>query len=171
LTPFEMQDTLDSMVVLVDTREQPSKRAEQRYKSFGCPYRRQKLDFGDYSAEFILPDGQAVQLNAAVERKMSLDELAGCFTHDRKRFKAEFERGAAAGASMWLLVENATWENLLAEKYRSKFNCKAFLASITAWSVRYGLKLIFCKEQSSGRLIKEILFREMKERIERGEYG
>lgn len=166
-----MQDVLSSMRILVDTREQPSQRAEKRYKSFDCPYRRQKLEFGDYSAEFTLPGGDLRQLPAYVERKMSIDELAGCFTHDRKRFQAEFERASAADASGWLLVENANWENLLSGKYRSKFSEKAFLASITAWSVRYDLKLIFCKEQSSGRLIKEILYRELKERLERGVYG
>ena len=159
------------MVILVDTREQPSDRARKRYESFKCPYRRQKLDFGDYSAEFTLPGGEVVILKAAIERKMNLEELSTCLTRDRDRFRREFERARDAGASVYLLVENATWENLINGKYRTKFNKNAFLASITAWIARYNLKPVFCKAETSGRLIKEILYREMKQKLEAGEYG
>lgn len=168
--PVDINECLNSMVVLVDTREQPSERAEKRYKSFLCSYRRQKLDFGDYSAEFLI-NNEWIQVNAAIERKMNLDELASCFTRDRKRFKAEFERANDAGASIYLLVEDATWEKLLTGKYKSQFNPAAFLGSMTAWMVRYNIKPIFCKSESTGKMITEILYREMKERLERGEFG
>ena len=102
---------------------------------------------------------------------MDLDELAGCFTRERARFRREFERARDAGARVYLFVENATWENLVNGKYRSKFAPAAFEASLLAWQARYGFSLIFCKEETSGRLIKNILFRELKERLERGDYG
>ena len=171
MTGPDVENCLRSMVILVDTREQPSDRALKRYKSFQCPYRRQKLDFGDYSAEFTLPDGQIVKVNAAIERKMNLEELSGCLTKDRDRFRREFERSKESGASMYLLVENATWENLVNGKYKTKFNKNAFTGSITAWIARYDLKPIFCKAETSGRLIREILFREMKKDLEAGLYG
>ena len=50
-------------------------------------------------------------------------------------------------------------------------NPEAFKASLTAWMARYNAKVIFCRQETSGTLIKEILFRELKERLERGEYG
>ena len=171
MTGPEIENCLSTMTILTDSREQPSERAQKRYKSFCCPYRRQKLDYGDYSAEITLPDGQTVQIRAAIERKMNLEELSNCLTHDRRRFKAEFERAKAADASMYLLVENATWENLINGKYRTKFNPKAFLASVIAWEVRYNLKVTFCKAETSGKLIREILYREAKQRLEAGEYG
>ena len=171
MTAPEIENCLLSMVILVDTREQPSERAERRYKTFNCPYRRQKLDFGDYSAEFTLPTGEMKIINASVERKMNLEELSTCLTKDRDRFRKEFERANAAGASVYLLVENATWENLINGKYKTKFNKVAFLASITAWIVRYNIKPIFCKAETSGRLIKEILYREIKQKLEAGIYG
>lgn len=167
---LEIESCLNSITILVDSREQPSERAEKRYKSFQCSFKRQKLDFGDYSATFWL-DNTEVQIPVAIERKMSLEELSSCFTHDRKRFKAEFERAKKAGATMYLLVENATWENLINGKYKTKYNPKAFLASITAWSARYNLKIVFCKSETSGKLIAEILYRELKEALERGNYG
>lgn len=169
--PVDIENCLNSMTILVDSREQQSERAQRRYDSFLCSHRRTKLDFGDYSAEFIDSDNNIIQIPVAIERKMSLDELAQCFTHDRGRFEREFERAKKAGATMYLLVENATWENLINGKYRSKFNSKAYLASITAWLARYDIKPIFCKEQTSGRLISEILYRELRERLEAGVYG
>lgn len=170
MTPFQVEECLSTMQIIVDTREQPSERAKRRYKDFSVPYVRQKLDYGDYSAEFLL-NGSLTRIKAAIERKMDLDELSSCFTHDRKRFKAEMERAAADNGTMYLLVENATWENLIAGKYRTKFNEKAFFHSMTAWIARYGLRPIFCKSETSGKLIQEILYRELKERLERGDYG
>jgi len=175
---FEIEDCLKSMEILVDTREQPSQRATDRYESFGCPWQKRTLNFGDYTYNFLLPNGEklfsdeiTVSGHAVIERKMSLTELSGCFCQSRDRFKAEFERAAAAGASIYLLVEDATWEKLLTGKYKTRFNPAAFTASLIAWSIRYNIKPIFCRKESSGRIIKEILYRELKERLERGEYG
>lgn len=70
---------------------------------------------------------------------------------------------------MVLLVEDASWEMVLGGKYRSQFTPKAFLGSITAWMARYDLQVIMCDQISSGRLIHEILYRDLKERIERGQ--
>ena len=165
------------MVVLVDSREQPTKRAEERYKLFGSPYERATLSYGDYTYNAMLPTGKplfdtskTIEPLIAVERKESLDELAQCFTRGRDRFQREFERATANKAQIFLLVENASWENLLNGKYRSRFNAKAFEASVLAWSIRYGLQLIFCKEESSGILIHDILYRDLKERLERGDF-
>lgn len=174
---FEIQNCLDSMVILCDTREQDTDRARNRYARFGVPYKRHTLDFGDYTYNFMLPNktwlyeaNTSVKGDVIVERKMNLDELAGCFTRERKRFEAEFERAKENGSKIYLLVENATWENLLNGRYRSRFIPKAFKASILAWSIRYNMQIIFCKAETSGELIKEILYRELKERLERGEY-
>lgn len=174
---FEQRSVLDSMTVIVDTREQDTKRARERYAQFGVPFSRSALDYGDYTWQAVLPSGETIH-NASgtisapcvVERKMSLDELAQCFTASRERFKREFERARDHGAKIYLLVENASWESLIGGKYRSRFDSKAFLASVTAWLVRYNMTVLFCKEETSGKLIKEILYRDLKERLERGEY-
>lgn len=172
MSPYDIQTILDTMVILVDRREQPTDRARKRYTTFSAPYRYATLDYGDYAANYTLPSGKLmygenrrVRADVVIERKMNLDELAGCFTHGRERFRREFERAAANGARVYLLVENASWENLLNGKYRSKFNPKAFKASITAYMARYGMQVIMCKEETSGKLINEILYRELKERL------
>ncbi len=174
----EQLEVLRSIEILVDTREQPTKRAMKRYERFGCPHRRCTLSYGDYSYNATLPDGsslynteETVSPGCVIERKMCLDELAACFCKGRSRFTKEFERARENGARIYLIVENASWENLLNGKYRTKMDAKAYTASVIAFMVRYNLNIIFCKEETSGDLIKEILYRDLKERLERGEFG
>lgn len=174
----EQLEVLSSIEILVDTREQPTKRAMKRYERFGCPHRRCTLSYGDYSYNATLPDGsslydteETVSPGCVIERKMSLDELAACFCKGRSRFTKEFERARENGARIYLIVENASWENLMNGKYRTKMDAKAYTASVIAFMVRYNLNIIFCKEETSGDLIKEILYRDLKERLERGELG
>lgn len=176
MTPIEIEKILDSMVILRDTREQNTARARRRYKAFGLPCEKAVLDYGDYTYNAALPSGSIYSVTdrikpmCAIERKMNLDELAGCFTHDRKRFEAEMVRCKQNNGRMYLLIENASWELLLLGKYRSRFRSKAFLASLTAWMVRYDLHVIFCKEDTTPTLIREILYRDLKERLVRGEF-
>lgn len=175
---FEQKEVLKTFEILIDTREQNTARARRRYESFGVPFRRSTLSYGDYTYDAVLPSGahildadKTAEPLCAVERKMNLDELAQCFTRGRKRFQHEFERAAANGCRITLLVENASWENLYNGKYRTKFNAAAFVGSVHAWANRYGMNLIFCKEETSGKIIRDILYRDLKERLERGEFG
>ncbi len=171
MTPFEVQAALESMVLLVDTREQPTPYFARRMKETGLPYVRQKLDFGDYSARCTLEDGTELDFSGsvAVERKMNFDELCQCYTRGRKRFENEFLRAKDKGAKIYLLVENGSWEKAIEGKYRSRMQPKAFVASLLAWLARYDCQLIFCQPDTTGKLIREILYREVKERLERRE--
>ena len=170
---FEIDTALKTLTVLVDTREQPTPRLKKRIKDMGVPAVRRKLDFGDYSVAVTLSDGSEYSLEKTVciERKMDIDELCGCFCKGRARFTREFERAKKSGAKTYLLVEGANYESIINGRYRSKYNPAAFLASLTAWCVRYDLSPVFCRAETSGKLIKEILYRDIKERLERGDYG
>ena len=175
---FDERDLLRTFEIICDTREQPTPRAEQRYKAFGVGYSRGTLNYGDYCGNITFPNGsklydqsETISAKCVVERKMNLDELAQCFTRGRERFQREFERAAAAGGRIFLLCENGSVEKIMKHDYRSRFNPKAFLASLTAWMVRYNCQVVFCSELTSGMMIEEILRRDLKERLERGEIG
>lgn len=174
---FDTSDLLATFEVIVDTREQPTPRAKKRYESFGVGYSRSTLSYGDYCGNITLPGGsklydtsKTIKAKCVVERKMNLDELAGCFTRGRDRFKHEFERAAENDCRVFLLCEDGSIEKILRHDYRSKFNPKSFIASIIAWNIRYNMQLIFCSQMTSGMMIKEILYRDMKNRIEKGEF-
>ena len=166
---YEIDYALSHLTLLVDTREQPTKRAEKRIASVGFPFERTKLSFGDYAAKISFSDGSCLLLDNvfAVERKMNLDEICACFCHERKRFTAEFERAKEAGAKLYLLIENADMEKAVNGKYRSKMNSAALMASLFTWLARYDCQLIMCREETSGRIIREIMLRETKEYLER----
>lgn len=161
LHPVEVMEALEQMLILVDSREQPNKRFDERVAQFPH-WRRQKLDAGDYSAE-VNVSGEWIQLPVAIERKMSIDELCACFTHERKRFEREFLRAKEAGTKMYLLVEGADWEKIYKGEYRSRLIPKSLVASLLAWSIRYNITFLFCKAGTSGRLIYDVLYREAKE--------
>ena len=166
MTRYDVDSALRNMQIVADTREQDTPAFRNRFAGSGLPIVRNKLDFGDYTAVTMIGDKVYSLENAAVvERKMSLDELALCFGKERARFQREFERSSAAGARVYLLVENATWENLLNGKYRSKLNPDSYFASLLAWSVRYNLVPIFCKAETSGKIIAGILRYELRERL------
>lgn len=170
MKPSEIEQTLNSMVILVDTREHPTAEAKKRWERFGVPYRRDAIKSGDYSAEFSLPEGKTLDLReiCVVERKMSLGEICNNFCQGRERFTREFERLRDGHTKAYLLIEGASWENILAGKYKSKMTPQSLLASITAWLARYNVVPIFCKAETTPKLIRELLYREAKEYLERG---
>ena len=166
---FEQKEVLDSLVLLYDTREQPTKNLEKRLILSGFPYERRKLSVGDYSCECTLLDGNKLDFSDkfVIERKYDISELCMCFGQQRKRFEKEFERAKKNGTRIYLLVENANWENIFNGKYNSKFNSSALVASLLAWQTRYDMKILFCKSETAGKLIGQVLFREAKEYISR----
>ena len=174
---FEIAQILESFRVIVDTREQASNRAEERFSALGDNLERATLDYGDYAANVTIrgkelyDTSRRVCPQTVVERKQSLDELATCFTRGRDRFRREMERARASGAKIYLLTEGGDWEKIYRHCYRSRFNPNAYIATLTAWMVRYEINVLFCRPGTSGKLIREILYRDIKERLEKGEYG
>lgn len=169
MTYAEVNDVLASMVILYDTREQPTPALMRRLSAFPCETRREMCGFGDYSAACTLPDGSELSLNGvvAIERKMSLDELSRNFTASRDRFAREFQRAKDNGGKIYLLVENASWDAVFAGRYKTKFNKESYVASLMAWQARYNTQLIFCTDSIAPLVIYKTLRYELKERLER----
>lgn len=165
----EIDGALASMVIIYDTREQPTPALMRRLSAFPCETRREMCGFGDYSAACTLPDGSELSLNGvvAVERKMSLDELSRNFTAGRERFAREFERATENGGKLYLLVEDSSWDMVFAGRYKTKFNKEAYIASLMAWQARYNTQIVFCTATISPMMIYKILRYELKERLER----
>jgi len=162
--PVDVDASLKSMVCLVDTREQDTPAFRERISHFD-QWERHKLDAGDYSAKFLLPDSSWFFLPVAIERKYAIDELCMCYCQQRGRFEREFKRALEAHSKLYLLVEGGSWENVYSGKYRSQMNPKSLVGSILAWLARYNCQLMFCKKETSGQLIKDILYREGKEAL------
>ena len=167
MTPREMENILSTIFLLVDTREQPTERYYKRLDAVGFPYRRQKLDFGDYSCGYLAQDGLEVLLDKelVIERKMNLDEICGNFTKGRDRFAREFERATKSGAKVHLIVENGNYEKILNGKYRSKLNSNSLLASFLAFSDRYDISVHFCKPDTTQMLMNKIFYHHIRNKL------
>lgn len=154
MTDKEIGKILKEMIVLVDTREQKNKHITDLLDEKGIRWENEKLLSGDYT--FYLPNNKDLGLDKSIliERKNSLDELAGNFTKGRERFVKEFER---TNSEIHLLVEKATFTKLLNESYRSKLPANAYMANLFTWNARYSSPVWFCKTEQSPIVIYYIL--------------
>ena len=163
---FDLEKTLSSMTIICDSREHATAEAKKRWQSFGVPYRIQALKSGDYTAEFVLPNGETFSLEniCLIERKMSIGELCGNFCQNRARFIREFERIKETKAKAYIIVEEgANWEAIYNHRYHSQMSPQALVASLTAWMARYNAHIILCRAETFPKLCREILYREAKE--------
>lgn len=165
LDPIEAEECLKRLVYCIDTREQPTKSLAKRME-YLQPNVRETLNAGDYTAKTLLPDGTWFYVPSAVERKMSLTEIAGNLTHERDRFKAEFNRASERGIRLYILIEQASWEAAYSGAYRSQMKPQSMIASLLTWSARYGCSVLMCeRSETGGKLIRDILRYEMREAL------
>lgn len=163
MNPFEVNAALKSMVILWDTREQQTPRARKRMEQIQVPIERVALSFGDYSAKC---DALDLRDSVAIERKMDLTELAHCYCQDRRRFTREFERAKESGAKLYLLIENGSLDDAYSGHYRARVHPASLTASILAWLARYNCQILFCSANNTGKVVHDVLYRELKERLE-----
>lgn len=172
-TQKEIETLLKSMVVVVDTRERVWSHIESGLTKLRYAFERDNLDYGDYTCK--LPDmgGEPVILSdeVVIERKANLEEIAGNFTVDRRRFEAEFIRAKASGVKVFLLIENASWTDVLTGNYRSNINSNAFAATLLSWQAKYNITIMFSRQEDSARLIAGTLFYWLRQRLKKGGTG
>jgi len=156
-TEKELKTLLKSMVILIDTRENVNEHISRWLDKKKIPYKVQKLNVADYS--FMLPSNPELGIvrdlyftdKIAIERKNSLEELSGCFTNTRTAFENEFIRSQG---KVYLLIENACYEDIITHKYKTDYNPNSFLASLHSFADRYNISVNFIKDNRySGQFI------------------
>lgn len=168
-TESEQKKILSSITILIDTREQQNDHLTGYFNRKGIAWKSKKLDYGDYS--FLLPAIPELGImrditftnKIAIERKASLDELAGNLTQGRAAFESELIR--ANGCKMFLMVESGSWADLIAGNYKSRYNSKSYLASLMAYIHRYGIGVIFTTKNDTGRIISSLFGYYLRELI------
>ena len=164
ISPAEIDSELKTLTLICDTRERETAALKRRLEAIGLPVIREKLDFADYSCRTEHFDFSDC---FGIERKMSLDEIAQNLTRSRERFAREFERAQKADARIYILVENGSYEKVYRRDYRTKEHPNALIASLFTWQARYNAKLIFCRSETTPYIIREILVREARHRLEK----
>lgn len=154
-TDKEIRETLETFTVVVDTREQVNHNILEYLSSKNIPYISRKLDVGDYSFEL---DGLTFEDSVAIERKASIDEIAGNFTSDRHRFENEFLRAKANGTKVFLIIENCSWHDIKAHNYVSKMKPESLMGSLFSWQCKYNISILFESQALSPELIVKTLY-------------
>lgn len=161
----EIKELLKYMFIIVDSREDEDKPIIQYFKKKKIPFKRKKLDFGDYSfgisknpifEELGIKTDVSFENQIAIECKMSLDEISNNLTKERERFNNEFMRAKFKNCEMHLLIENATLDDIYNRSYNSQFNEKSFINSLISFQLRYDLKIHFIRSDLSGYHILQI---------------
>lgn len=174
-TDKEVRAILKQMGILADTREQKWEHIRWALDNAGCPVERGKLDQGDYTA-FVpmsaFPGFQDVlgfyslQDEVVIERKANLDEIAGNFTTGRDRFEREFIRAKSKGIKVFLVIENASWADVLSHNYRSQLSPKSLMGSLLSWQAKYNVTIVFCRPEETARILYSTLYYWLKARLE-----
>lgn len=163
-TASEYKKLLESMVILVDTREQKDEDIVKWFDDNGIKHKSRALKTGDYS--FMIPKNIELGVtfdtyfndNFIVERKNSVDELAGNFSKtdkDSGRIMREFARMEHMD-NCHLIIENDSIADVLDGNYRSALNSDSFLRTLLTLQRRTGLKIWFVHTEYMGKMIYEL---------------
>jgi ERCC4-type nuclease len=172
LTDSQIKKILSTLTVIVDSREQDNALILDYFDKKRINYVVQAMKTADYGCfipaneEFGIIHDLYFTDSILIERKGSLSELAGNLTKDRTRFESELIR--AKGANIALMIENATYSDLVMGRYRSDYNAKSFVATLATYSARYGLDVNFVEKELAGNWIYHRLYYAVREELLHG---
>lgn len=168
-TDTQKAELLKSIVFIVDSREQKNDHVTTNYfDKHNIPYIKRKLPNGDYS--FMLPKNEELGImtdltfenEIAIERKGSLDELAGNFTTGRDRIEKEF---STSKAKLYLVIEGK-YHDICNQNYRSKYDKKSFMATLHTFYERYNVPFVFVEKEDIGKFIYCTMYYHLRELLE-----
>ena len=146
--------------ILIDRREKKLHVKEQ-YDKLNIHNEFSTVDYGDYSIKIIsnpiLKNTEDIIFNVSVERKASLDELAGNLTKGKARFFREMERCKKDGGLMVIMIEDATYMDIIQHNYNSELTPKSFLALLHTIYTRYNIPFFFVEKEVSSLYVYNIL--------------
>lgn len=136
---------MNNIKIVIDTREQKCDHIKNYCEEQGIPIIKQKLDYGDYG---IMIDDALHPFT--VERKNSLNELAGNFSYkQRERFKREFER---SNGNMTVVCEGR-FEEIVEHCYTHPLPPRNYLAQLKQYKKAYNVDFHFVPTNSAEFII------------------
>lgn len=169
----------ENFMILFDTREQENTHVLAYFDKAKIPYKKQKIDEGDYTAIITKREDMGIfrdlYFTVGVERKNSVDELAGNLaestdTRDDVRLIRELMRAKTKGVKMFLIVEDKNGiENIKKGNYRSQYQPKAFLGRLSSIQDLYLQDTIFTDKASSGFEIYRKLYYSVRNFLKEGD--
>lgn len=146
-TENEEKELLNSIVILVDTREKVNDHITQYFEKHEIPYKKKALKNGDYS--FYVPKNEKLGIfrdtyfndEIFVERKANLEELSSNLSTKRADFEEEL--AVAKAKKKYLLIESSNYSDVVNGNYNTEYNKKSYLGSIHSFNHKYNLEIVF----------------------------
>ena len=159
----------ENFTILYDTREQKNQHILDFLDKNKIRYKKKKIDEGDYTAIIAAREDMGISrdlyFNIAIERKNSVDELAGNLSakqedyRDNPRLIRELARAREKDIMIFLIVEDKNGkEKIETEDYRSHIGAKALQGRIKSMEINYLKGLKFLDKSESAREIVNILW-------------
>ncbi len=164
-TDKELKEVLDSLTIIVDTREQVNTHVLDYFRKRDIQFKFQAMKTGDYSA--MIPKNEELgitrdlYLAAAVERKNGVDELVSSIK-DRTRFENELIRSQKIPFVM-IVEDHEGYQKILNGNYRSKYNPQALLGSLKTFEARYNFSTVFISPNTTGNYVYHTLLYHSRE--------
>lgn len=170
-TDAQQKKILQSMGIICDTREKKGKNDHilNYFNKKEIPWKREKLPYGDYT--LYIPQNEELGINEEinfadkimVERKANLEEISGNITDKDKRIYREFTN---APPTKVLLIENASYDDLVNGNYNTQFAAKAFWAALFSIWHQFDIPVIYMPNKKySGQFIYGFLHYYLKHYI------
>ncbi|WP_338433518.1 ERCC4 domain-containing protein [Clostridium tyrobutyricum] len=157
----------ENFMILYDTREQQNSHILAYFDSKKISYKRKKIDEGDYTAIITKRHDMGIYRDlyfpVAVERKNSVDELAGNLsektdTHDDIRLIRELQRAKSKGVKLYMMIEDKNaMDHIKAGEYRSQYRPTAFYGRLRSIQTQYLYGMEFINKIDAGNTIYGIL--------------
>lgn len=161
----------NNLTILIDTREQKNQHITNYFDKKGIKYKIQKLDYGDYSCmlsknvELGLPFDITLENVIAIEKKNSLNEIAGNIGKGRTAFENEFIRSQKC-QNFILLIENGNYTDIRLGNYNSELGAKSFYNTLLSWRLKYGFQIDFVDSKYTGSHMFEIFKKKLEQILE-----
>lgn len=171
-TEKEIKQILDSITIVVDTREKMNSHVLEYFKAKKIPFVIKGMRTGDYGCyiprneELGIP--RDIYLRDCIERKNGIDELVGNLSKDkRSAFENELIRGS--GYPFTLVCEDDNgYGNILSGNYRSEYDPKALLGSLKTFEARYNFSIVYLNPKYTGNYIYYSFYYACREYLKNG---
>lgn len=168
LTDTEIKKLLkENFMIIYDTREQQNLHVLEYFDKAKIQYKKQKIDEGDYAAVITKCPAMGIYrdlyFKVAVERKNSIDELAGNLaedtdTRDDLRLVRELRRAKEKGIKMFLVIEDEHGRrNIKTGNYRSLYKPVSLMARLRSLQDQFLNGTVFVNKNDAGEEIFGIL--------------
>ena len=158
------------MVILHDTAEKNNKHILDYFDNKGIKHKARSLKTGDYALmieacpELGFAKDTYFTDELCIERKNSIDELAGNIKEHDERFFKELNRMINI-KNCYLLIENNRIDDIINHNYQSQYNELAFIRRLLGVQKTSNFYLNFVQKENMGFMIYEICYSALMNQI------